>query len=31
VGWIVPGSITTTGFQYQNGNSGLCNWFATTA
>jgi hypothetical protein len=30
-GWIVPGSITTTGFQYTNGNSGLCNWFATTA
>jgi hypothetical protein len=31
VGWVVPGSITTTGFQYQNGNSGLCNWLATTA
>jgi hypothetical protein len=30
-GWVVPGSITTTGFQYQNGNAGLCDWFATTA
>jgi hypothetical protein len=29
VGWIVPGSITNTGFQYQSGNAGLCNWFAT--
>jgi len=31
VGWIVPGSITTTGFKYQSGNSGTCLWFATTA
>jgi hypothetical protein len=30
-GWVVPGSITTTGFSYQNGNGGLCDWFATTA
>lgn len=30
VGYVVPGSETTTGFQYANGNSGLCNWFATT-
>jgi hypothetical protein len=31
VGWIVPGSITTTGFQYQSSNAGTCDWFATTA
>lgn len=30
-GFIVPGSITTTGFQYTNGNAGLCDWFATLA
>jgi len=30
-GWVVPGSITTTGFQYQNGNAGTCDWFATVA
>ena len=29
-GWVVPGSITTTGFQYQNGNSGTCDWLAVT-
>lgn len=28
VGYIVPGSITTTGFQYQTGNTGVCNWLA---
>ena len=30
-GWVVPGSITTTGFQYQNSNSGTCDWLAITA
>lgn len=29
VGWVVPGSITTTGFTYHNSNSGICDWFAT--
>jgi hypothetical protein len=28
VGFIVPGSITTSGFQYTNGNAGLCNYIA---
>ena len=27
-GWIVPGSITTTGFSYQNGNAGTCEYMA---
>lgn len=31
VGFIVPGSITTTGFQYTNGNAGLCDFLATLA
>lgn len=30
-GFVVGGSITTTGFQYTNGNAGLCDWFATLA
>lgn len=29
-GWIVATSITTTGFQYQNGNAGLMRYIATT-
>lgn len=28
VGFIVPGSLTLTGFQYQNGNAGACYYFA---
>ena len=28
VGYIVPGSITTTGFQYQTSNAGPCKWLA---
>jgi hypothetical protein len=28
VGNIVPGSLTLTGFQYQNGNAGACYYFA---
>jgi|SRR5882757_3896758 len=28
VGWVVPGSRTVNGFQYQNGNSGTCSYVA---
>lgn len=28
VGWVVPSSISTTGFQYQSGNAGLCMYEA---
>lgn len=28
VGWIVPGSRTAAGFQYQNGNAGACTYIA---
>lgn len=28
VGHVIPGSETTTGFQYSNGNAGLCNYHA---
>lgn len=28
VGWVVPGSETTTGFQYQSGNAGVCHYSA---
>lgn len=28
VGWIVPGSRTAAGFQYQNGNAGSCTYIA---
>ncbi len=28
VGHVVPGSETTNGFQYLNGNAGLCNYHA---
>jgi hypothetical protein len=31
VGFVPAGSITTTGFDYTNANSGPCSWFATTA
>jgi hypothetical protein len=31
VGWVVPGSITRTGFQYYNGNSGACSYMAAGA
>lgn len=27
-GWVVPGSISPTGFQYQNGNAGLMQYTA---
>jgi hypothetical protein len=28
VGWVVPGSRTINGFQYQNSNSGTCSYVA---
>ena len=28
VGWVVPGSRSKTGFQYQNGNAGACTYIA---
>jgi hypothetical protein len=28
VGWVVPGSITDSSFQYQCGNGGTCLWLA---
>jgi hypothetical protein len=28
VGWVVPGSLTQSGFQYTNGNAGSCYYFA---
>lgn len=28
VGWVVPGSVTATGFSFANGNSGSCYYFA---
>ena len=27
-GWVVPGSITTAGFQYQSGNAGTMQYYA---